>query len=510
MRLKQLILGLMTIGAIAMIGLSLLSSFNQPQIQSRLELYQTNLLLHAAEWQPDKIGENLTTKNQQILTNLRTFTLGDNAYKAALQQYQAVKESASKNLEKVLNTAIPNGDQNAKTSASITDELKSLINELDISIGILQTKVENIEIAQGTWQDLLNREPSNKIAKILQGIYSNPAQLFPDAESEINKSLDGWFRYVALSQFYQLQQRQDALLSLQIKESAIGESALFKLAIVGGIPLLSLGIGSSLILFLISQFFLNKEESLLMQNASLKWETPWDFETILQVIVVGFLFVGQIILPFFVLPTILNTLQLNPTTFDTRARAFYILATYLLLAGSGLSVLYLSIKPFFPLPENWFKFTIKPSVIIWGIGGYFAAIPLIIVISLINQQFWQGGGGSNPILPIALQGKDSVALFLFFVTASIAAPVFEEIMFRGFLLPSLTRYFPVWVSICLSGLLFAIVHLQLSEILPLAVLGIVLGFVYTRTRSLLSPILLHSLWNSGTLLSLYLLGSGGS
>ncbi|HBL13196.1 MAG TPA: CPBP family intramembrane metalloprotease domain-containing protein, partial [Cyanobacteria bacterium UBA11162] len=53
-------------------------------------------------------------------------------------------------------------------------------------------------------------------------------------------------------------------------------------------------------------------------------------------------------------------------------------------------------------------------------------------------------------------------------------------------------------------------HLSLSEVLPLTTLGIVLGVVYTRSRNLLAPMLVHSLWNSGTLLSLFILGSGGS
>ncbi|MCX7595402.1 MAG: CPBP family intramembrane metalloprotease, partial [Fischerella sp.] len=47
----------------------------------------------------------------------------------------------------------------------------------------------------------------------------------------------------------------------------------------------------------------------------------------------------------------------------------------------------------------------------------------------------------------------------------------------------------------------------LSEVLPLFALGVVLGVVYTRSRNLLAPMLLHSLWNSGTLLSLFIIGS---
>ncbi|MGL6139042.1 MAG: CPBP family intramembrane glutamate endopeptidase, partial [Planktothrix sp.] len=48
---KRWILAILTLLAISFLGLSLLNSWTQPQIQSRLELYQTNLLLHASQWQ---------------------------------------------------------------------------------------------------------------------------------------------------------------------------------------------------------------------------------------------------------------------------------------------------------------------------------------------------------------------------------------------------------------------------------------------------------------------------
>jgi hypothetical protein len=49
--IRRLVLVVLTIIAIANITSSLVRSWGQPQIQSRLELYQTNLLLHASEWQ---------------------------------------------------------------------------------------------------------------------------------------------------------------------------------------------------------------------------------------------------------------------------------------------------------------------------------------------------------------------------------------------------------------------------------------------------------------------------
>jgi hypothetical protein len=88
----------------------------------------------------------------------------------------------------------------------------------------------------------------------------------------------------------------------------------------------------------------------------------------------------------------------------------------------------------------------------------------------------------------------------------VAAPLFEEVLFRGFLLPSLTRYMSAGWAIALSALIFAAAHLSLSEVLPLTLLGAILGFVYTRSRNLLSPMVLHSAWNSATMLGLFILG----
>jgi membrane protease YdiL (CAAX protease family) len=177
------------------------------------------------------------------------------------------------------------------------------------------------------------------------------------------------------------------------------------------------------------------------------------------------------------------------------------------MAGLCLGVLYLSIKSYLPLPPDWFEFNWRSNWPLWGIGGYLVATPIVIVVSVLNERIWQGQGGSNPILQIVLEGKDPIAPWLFFLTAAVAAPLFEECLFRGFLLPSLTRYVPVWAAIGLSGLLFGVAHLSMSEIIPLTTLGIILGVVYTRTRNLLASMLLHSLWNSSTLVSLFILGS---
>jgi hypothetical protein len=90
MTLKQLILGVLTVLAIGIFGLSLVESWQKPQIQSRLELYQTNLILNAAQWQPSPATTGIAS--------LRDL-LGTSPFKAALETYQEAHQQNQKLLE---------------------------------------------------------------------------------------------------------------------------------------------------------------------------------------------------------------------------------------------------------------------------------------------------------------------------------------------------------------------------------------------------------------------------
>lgn len=78
-----------------------------------------------------------------------------------------------------------------------------------------------------------------------------------------------------------------------------------------------------------------------------------------------------------------------------------------------------------------------------------------------------------------------------FFAIAIAAPVVEELLFRGLLQNALTKYVPVWGAILLSSFLFALVHLQPYAIPGLMSLSIAFGYLYHRTGSLRTNIILH-------------------
>ena len=95
MTIKRVVLSALTVLTVLLAGASLWQSWQQPQFQSRLELYETNLLLRAAEWQPqDSRGKDLTTARKALL--------GDKPIETAIEQYQEARTSTQKNIKKAL------------------------------------------------------------------------------------------------------------------------------------------------------------------------------------------------------------------------------------------------------------------------------------------------------------------------------------------------------------------------------------------------------------------------
>jgi uncharacterized protein len=87
-----------------------------------------------------------------------------------------------------------------------------------------------------------------------------------------------------------------------------------------------------------------------------------------------------------------------------------------------------------------------------------------------------------------------------FIAIAIAAPVVEELLFRGLLQNALAKYLPIWGAIILSSFLFSLVHLQPYAIPGLMSLSIAFGYLYHRTGSLRTNIILHMANNAFALI----------
>lgn len=139
-----------------------------------------------------------------------------------------------------------------------------------------------------------------------------------------------------------------------------------------------------------------------------------------------------------------------------------------------------------PLPRN----------LGWGLAFLALAVTLVLAVSLVATQVLKPEQTPQRDLQDLVRGLRGwgPSLVLFLVVAGLA-PLFEELLFRGFLLPVLARGGRTTLALVLSALLFGAIHLQPAGLPTLATLGFVLGLALRHTGSLWPPILVHACWN---------------
>lgn len=99
--------------------------------------------------------------------------------------------------------------------------------------------------------------------------------------------------------------------------------------------------------------------------------------------------------------------------------------------------------------------------------------------------------GPPPEIPPPVNTLDAIGYLIAIV---ILAPLCEEPVFRGFIMQGWLRYGFV-AGVVGSGVLFGIQHAQLSGTIPLSLVGIMLGVIAFRARSLWPTIVIHAVYN---------------
>jgi sodium transport system permease protein len=110
----------------------------------------------------------------------------------------------------------------------------------------------------------------------------------------------------------------------------------------------------------------------------------------------------------------------------------------------------------------------------------------------LTEMHAQGQGGG--------WGAVRVAAVYMLVFALLPA-VCEELVFRGFILTGLRRRFHTGTAVVISSFLFAVAHVNVFQFLPTFVLGLVLGVLAVRGRSVL-PGMAYHLMHNGLLIGL--------
>jgi uncharacterized protein len=140
----------------------------------------------------------------------------------------------------------------------------------------------------------------------------------------------------------------------------------------------------------------------------------------------------------------------------------------------------------------------------WAVAAG-VAMWVVLILGLGNLLTWlvQERGGELPPVQENLQGfaRDPRTAPILLLSAGLLAPIGEEMFFRGVLFPALRKRLGSWPGIGLSGLLWALVHVQSTRsgyLLTITIIfpvGMVLALLYERRPTLVAPIFAHAVYN---------------
>lgn len=143
----------------------------------------------------------------------------------------------------------------------------------------------------------------------------------------------------------------------------------------------------------------------------------------------------------------------------------------------------------------------------WGTLGFLAAVPMIVATIqttvLVGEQFGREAPTiGHPMLRVIIDSDSLPASALLMLSALVAAPILEEMIFRGLIQTVLLRLLGIpmrWGVVFIAALVFVSIHVGgvSWQTLPgLFVLGLVLGWLYERSGSLWPSIVVHIGFNA--------------
>lgn len=126
-----------------------------------------------------------------------------------------------------------------------------------------------------------------------------------------------------------------------------------------------------------------------------------------------------------------------------------------------------------------------------------AAYPMLMCANVVMEMY-TGPGEKQELIQYfsdAVRNHDRRAVYYMFITATVVAPLTEELVFRGYLYGILKRYMGPRAGLLLTAALFAGVH-QTPAVMPgLFLLAVCLTLAYEFTGSILVNMCMHSLFN---------------
>ena len=146
------------------------------------------------------------------------------------------------------------------------------------------------------------------------------------------------------------------------------------------------------------------------------------------------------------------------------------------------------------LTSGPFAYSLLPAAVL--LISLLATSIYVLVVS------WAGAEILQPIPPMGLEKLEGPLRLVGALIVVGIGPFAEEVFFRGFVLAGLAVHLGVPRAIGISSLLFALAHLTPGVIVPIFIFGVLLAWLYLKTRSIVPGLVAHSAQNALAFLAL--------
>ncbi len=144
------------------------------------------------------------------------------------------------------------------------------------------------------------------------------------------------------------------------------------------------------------------------------------------------------------------------------------------------------------------------GVVCQVVAGWLIYLPFFQLDPSLKQTL------GNPAKQLTGSGH-GVTFLALAILICVCAPFVEELFFRGLLLKSLNaslksrsgKKWTKWLSISISAVVFGLVHFELLQLPGLIILGLVLGYMVTKTGRLATSMFAHAGFNAVTVFWLW-------
>jgi hypothetical protein len=142
---------------------------------------------------------------------------------------------------------------------------------------------------------------------------------------------------------------------------------------------------------------------------------------------------------------------------------------------------------------------------------YPVRIGLALLITLLVEGNLNSLADSARIQILMPSGFNWLNFLVTLLMAGVAAPISEELFFRGALFTWFREHYSLWPAVLLSSTIFALGHIDtFAVVITSFVIGVVNAWLFDRTKSIWLPIVIHVINNSFALILAYAaLGLGG-